>query len=238
MRRLAASLVLAACAHHDVESREPREQHPCDPKGADVARYADPEPLAHELFPDELALRGKCEEEPSSRDMTRSAREVAPELTREVIAGRRSCDGVCEPMRASLPELGEKHDLEDETLQRECTAAVAKLDERVRGACRHVCLVDRRKLASKAIFARTMQGLDAFEDKLPSASADDAQVRRMWTDAKLALPPRRFHLATTVGESPTMSAEGAYYPGGPLLRLRLVRGNAGCGYSQWTVDTW
>ncbi len=241
--RLVAVLALAACArgHAEVASDyDPHEErnHPCDPKGADVAQYAEPPALEHELFPDELALRGKCIDEPERRDMTRNARELAMDLTRDVLSSRRECDGICEPMRAALPELDEKHDLEDETLQRECTAAVGKLDARVRGGCRHVCLVDRRRLASKAIFARIMMGLYTFEAKVPAATYDDAQVRRLWTEEKLPLPPRRFHLATTIGKLTTMTAEGAFYPGGPLLRLRLVEGDAGCGQSQWTVDKW
>ncbi len=236
--RWLALFALMACAHHDVEAREPEERHPCDPKGADVAQYQEPAELDGALFPDELALRGKCDEERSQRDMTRSAQEVSRSLAREVLSDHRSCDGVCEPMRASLAPLDDKHDLEDETLQRECTTAVGKLAEKVRAGCRHVCLVDRRRLASKAPFARVMGGLDWFEAKLPANAAGDAEVRAMWTRESLPLPPRRVHLAITSGEEHTMTAEGAFFPGGPPLRLRLVYGAAGCGLYQWTVDAW
>jgi hypothetical protein len=238
MKRAFALLALAACAHGHAEAREPEERHPCDPNGADVAQYQEPAELDDALFPDELALRGKCDEERSSRDTTRNPQEVSINLARQVLSNRRTCDGVCEPMRSSLAPLDDKHDLEDETLQRECTTAVGKLDERVRAGCRHVCLVDRRRLASKALFARVMGGLFWFEAKLPGKAAGDAEVRAMWTSESLPLPPRRVRLAITSGKENTMTAEGAFFPGGPPMRLRLVYGDAGCGLYQWTVDAW
>ncbi len=239
MRQVAwlAFCALVACARHDAEAEYPREErHPCDPKGADVARYEDP-PIDDELFPDELALRGKCDEQPMTRDMTRRVHETVDAVEAHA-RGHRSCSGVCEPFRAALPQLDDKHDLEDETFQSECTAAVAKLDANVRGGCRHVCLVERRLEGSRMLFARVMRGLDAFESKLPNVALGDAEVRRMWSDEKLPPPPKRVRLATTIGADTAMTAEGTLYPSGPALRLRLARGDAGCGATEWTVDRW
>jgi len=132
----------------------------------------------------------------------------------------------------SLPPLGDAHDLEDETLQRECTVAVTKVDPKLQAQCRHICLVDRRELASMAIFARTMLGLWSFKDHRPPQSAD---AHKTWLDAKLPPLPKRFRLTI---EKDTMSADGTMYPGGPPLRLRLTEGSAGCGQSEWTVDRW
>jgi hypothetical protein len=169
--------------------------------------------------------------------MTRRPREMADAVERQAHQ-RRSCSGVCEPFRAALPQLDDQHDLEDETFQRECTTAVAGIDAKVRGECRHVCLVERRLEGARLLFARVMRGLYTFESKLPNAAQGDDGVRRSWTDAKLPLPPRRVRLATTIGAEPTMTAQGALYPGGPALRLRLARGDAGCGATEWTVERW
>jgi hypothetical protein len=229
-------VALVACGGHEAAHPNNDEHHPCDPKGADVAQYQEPA-IDKDLFPDELTLRGKCTEDTPSRDFTRNSFEAAQALEQQGTR-HRSCNGVCEPFRAALPPLDEKHDLEDETFQRECTSAVGGLEEKVRGGCRHVCLVERRLQGSRTIFARTMRGLNAFEDKLPSAVLGDADVRRMWTEKTLALPPRRVRLATTIGADPSMTADGTLYPGGPALRLRLARGDAGCGLTQWSVDRW
>ena len=238
MRSLALACVLVACGHHDAEY--PREEHQCDPKGADVAFYVDPPTIEGELFPDEVALRGRCIE-PASRgiDMQRNVSETVA-MAEERARGERlrTCDGACEPYRAALPAIDEKHDLEDETFQRECASAVASLDEKIRGGCRHVCLVERRHQGARVLFARVMRGLDAFEAKVPPRVLGDAEVRRMWSDKTLALPPKRFRLTTTATDPPMMSAEGTMYPGGPALRLRLLYGSAGCGLGQWTVDAW
>jgi hypothetical protein len=239
MKRFAALLVLAACAHHHAEEAssdyvpDSRREHPCDPKGAEVARYVEPAALERDLSPDELALRGECfDHHTESMYRPRTPDELSMDLMRDVLSGGRECTGVCAPMNKALPDLDDKHDLEDETLQRECTAAAAKLEAKIRGGCRHVCLVERRKLASKAIFARTMRGLFTFARGLP----DGGDARQAWTAANLPLPPRRFRLEIVPGKE--MRADGAFYSGGPPLRLRLVEGNAGCGQSQWTVDTW
>jgi hypothetical protein len=146
------------------------------------------------------------------------------------------CSGACRPMREALPAIDRAHDLEDETLQRECTNAVTKLDAKIRAGCRHVCLVERREQASKSIFARVMRGLWAFDGKLEKTKLADAEVRRMWTTAGVSLPPKRFVLGTT--DEPAMTAAGAFYPGGPQLRLKLSVQDAGCGATAWGVNTW
>lgn len=228
----AIALLLTACLHNTVAPTEPEEHHPCDPRGADVARYAEPEELETALFTDERTLRGECRTEPVDARFD-TVSETVTALTREV--GSETCTGACEPMRGALPVLDTTHDLEDNTLQRECTAATAKLGAELRAGCRHVCIVDRRRLASKAIFARVMSGLFAFASRLPAANADDEAVRRTWHDAGRPLPPKRFHLSA---DPTTMSADGTFYPGGPALKLRLMLGDAGCGRTSWTVLPW
>jgi hypothetical protein len=230
-------VALVACAGHEKPAEEasnPHERHPCDPKGADIAQYWEQKPLERELFPDEIALRGTCMSR--SSEMTWGYDRIVDKVERESMM-KADCSGACKPMNESLPQIDRAHDLEDETLQRECTAAVTKLDAPIRAGCRHVCLVQRREQASKAIFARVMRGLASFEGKLQKTKLGDAEVRRMWKEAQLPLPPKRFVLGTT--EAPeTMTAEGAYYPGGPLLRLRLLEEDAGCDVTAWGVNRW
>lgn len=235
MKRLAFVVALVACAGHEKPTDDPyaHERHPCDPKGADIAQYWEQTGLDRELFPDEIALRGTCMRR--SAGVAWSHDRVADEVERESMTNV-DCSGVCSPMNESLPTIDRAHDLEDETLQRECTAAVTKLDAPIRAGCRHVCLVERREQASKAIFARLMRGLASFEGKLQKTKLGDAEVRRMWKDAQLPLPPKRFVLGTT--DTPTMTAAGAYYPGGPLLRLRLLEEDAGCDVTAWGVNRW
>jgi len=237
MRRLALLALIACSSHHDAEVAYPREQeherHPCDPKGADIAQYREQPDLERELFPDEIALRGTCT--PLRHDTVCGIDRIMDQIEVDAMSAV-ECSGACAPMRESLPALDRAHDLEDETLQRECTAAVTKLDSKIRTGCRHVCLVQRREQASRAIFARVMRGLWAFNGKLTKAKLADADVRRMWKDAQLPLPPRRFVLGTT--DTPTMTAAGAYYPGGPPLRLQLAEEDAGCDVTAWGVDRW
>jgi len=233
MKRLALVALMACGSHPSAEADYPREPHPCDPKGADIAQYREQPDLERELFPDEIALRGTCA--PSSHETEWGIDRIMDKVERES-TGIPECSGVCEPMRQSLPALDRAHDLEDETLQRECTNAVTKLDAKIRSGCRHVCLVMRREQASKAIFARVMRGLWSFEGKLQKTKLGDAEVRGMWLHAGLPLPPKRFVLGAT--ETPTMTAAGAYYPGGPSLRLQLAEENAGCDQTAWGVNRW
>jgi hypothetical protein len=236
-RALVAAMFVAACAHTHAEFRPDEGRHPCDPSGPEVARYVEPADLDAWLLPDELALRGKCWKQPtSSPDF--SVQDRVRNLSRALEAGF-DCSGACRPMRAALPRLDESHDLEDETLQRECAAAAGKLGAAIRVGCQHVCLVERRKLAARAIFARVMAGLYAFARKPFGSGPDefDGAVRNRWTAAKLPLPPRRFHLRVRTNQD-TMSAEGTLYPGGPTLRLELTKTDTGCGASDWTVLPW
>ena len=234
MKRLALLALTMACGnHHDGEAEYPRERRPCDPKGADIAQYREQPELDRELLPDEIALRGTCSRR--RLDTVFGIDRVMDQVESESMQPE-ECSGECHPMEQALPRIDPAHDLEDETLQRECTAAVTKLDEKIRSGCRHVCLVLRRERASKAIFARVMRGLWAFDGKLTKTKLGDAEVRRMWRDARLPLPPKRFVLGTT--ETPTMTAAGAYYSGGPMLRLQLLEEDAGCDVTAWGVNRW
>jgi hypothetical protein len=236
MKWVAFVLALTACGGHHEAADYPRDEHDnCDPKGADVARWVEPS-LDDTLFPDEIALRGKCTEEALVRDYTRNPNELAAALQSQASDGHRSCDGVCEPFRAALSKLDDHHDLDDDTFQRECTLAVTKLDEKIRGGCRHVCLAERRLQGARMLFARVMRGLYAFEGKVAKIARSDADVRRMWSEQGVALPPKRVRLATTT--SAEMTAEGTLYPGGPALRLRLALMNAGCDQMEWSVERW
>ena len=238
MRPRLLFLALMACAgHHDAEVEYPRreehDQHPCDPKGATNAQYHEQPDLQRELFPDEIALEGTCMR--PSHETVWDVDRIMSEVERESMATA-DCSGACQTMQEALPVLDRAHDLEDETLQRECTAAVKKLDAKTRAGCRHVCLVERREQASKAIFARVMRGLWAFDGKVQKTKLGDAEVRHSWQVAGMSLPPKRFVLGTT--EEPAMTASGAFYPGGPSLRLKLSEQNAGCGATAWGVSTW
>ena len=228
-----ALVALVACGqHHDAEPEYPRAEHEnCDPKGATIAQYREQPDLERELFPDEIALRGTCA--PPSHEFEWRIDAIMDKIERESLT-RAECSGACEPMHESLPALDRAHDLEDETLQGECSKAVTKLDAKIRAGCRHVCLVERREQASKAIFARVMRGLWSFDHKLAKTKLGDAEVRSMWRGAGVPLPPKRFVLGTT--ETPTMTAAGAFYPGGPPLRLQLAEESAGCGETAWGVD--
>lgn len=232
MTRAAIFIALAACAHREAEAEYPREEHTCDPKGAEIAQYREQPDLERELFADEIELRGSCPR--TTHDVVWGIDAIMDKVERESTTPE--CSGACQPMREALPAMDHAHDLEDETLQRECTIAVTKLDAKIRSGCRHVCLVERREQASKAIFVRVMRGLWAFREKLTKSKCGDEEVRHMWRASGLPLPPKRFVLATT--ETPAMTAEGAFYPGGPHLRLQLLEEDAGCGQAQWGVNRW
>ncbi len=233
---LLASFV--ACAHDQVRSpdewREENEHHPCDPTGADVARFEAPKELSASLSREELELRGTCDSPNADRYETRRPSEVASHAMTDVFSHR--CSGDCEPMRAKLPAFDEQHDLEDAKLLDECAAAVKILPAKIRASCGRVCVVDRREQAAHAIFARVFAGLFALEGHIPDHDAGDAEIRATWRASKAPLPPARFHFSATA--KTTVSAMGELYPGGPVLKLRLIEGDAGCDQSQWTVLAW
>jgi hypothetical protein len=234
MRRLALVALMACGSHHEEAEYPPRqEQHDCDRKGAKIAQYTEQPDLQRELSPEEIALQGTCTRtsHPTEWHIDRIIETVENESMTTA-----DCSGACQPMRAALPALDRTHDLEDETLQRDCTAAATKLEAKIRAGCSHVCLVLRREQASKAIFVRVMRGLWAFNRKLEKKKLGDAEVRHLWDVAGVSLPPRRFVLGTT--DEPAMTASGAYYLGGPSLRLKLSEQEAGCGDTAWGVNTW
>jgi hypothetical protein len=116
----------------------------------------------------------------------------------------------CDPVRAALRPIDDAHDLEDETLIKDCDDASARADEAVRLACRAGCWAERRHTAEIAAWSRALKGVAAWnsnakrtdllelERSCPAMKTPphtkDALGRALWMCAHLPLPPKRFEI--------------------------------------------
>jgi hypothetical protein len=114
----------------------------------------------------------------------------------------------CDPVRAALRPLDDAHDLEPDTLQRECDATSSNADPSIRIACRAGCFAERTHRAELLSWTRALKGVVAFDPKrvdflkLEASCAamssppqlQDGLARALWTCAGLPLPPKRFRL--------------------------------------------
>lgn len=209
----------------------------CDPAGVRRPWFpAALAPIEHELFKNELAARGLCARSSANASIGDQPQALLEEVEREAAGPR--CDGVCEPMRQKLAPLGEAHDLEDLTFQKECSAAAASLPKEAQPSCLRVCVVERRRLGAKAVWARLVRLL---ERSLPDQARGLAlsSVRAALRQQGLGVPPSSIRLEVGGDEAePHVRAEGWLYPGGPRVRLRTALMSAGCGLMAWGVTTW
>lgn len=208
----------------------------CDPSGVPFPRPPGEIPIENELFKDELAARGTCRVESVPGLGVDELRDLIDSVSQE--SSRTTCTGVCEPMRKKLVPLGEAHDLEDLTFQRECGVATAGLPPAAREPCLRVCVVERRRVGAKAVWARTVRLL---QRAFPHAEApgDPAAAREVLSQQRLGVPPSSIRVeAMTQEKDRPVRAEGWLYPGGGLLRLRTSLMSAGCGASAWGVRSW
>lgn len=242
---IAAVVLASACAETrdlpiGAESHRdpPTVGQPCDPHGIGSPSYTFGEvPIELELFPDEVALRGRCSPAaeaawPPRGDYARELSESAAKREREWI-----CDGVCEPMRQRLPAFVEDHDLEDATFEAECKSATAVLRADLRGSCLRVCVVERRRLSAPIVYARTLRAMDAV---LAGRTMGAPQALGAYLATNhLGAPPSSIRFAyEDVQGHVRVTAEGWLYPGGPLLRLRTQELDGGCGTKGVGVARW
>ncbi len=208
----------------------------CDPHGVDLPEFFAPSvPIEHELFPDELAARGTCFPPGRSIPLGSDVSTLLVNAEREAVD---ACDGVCEPMRKRLVTLGEDHDLEDTTFQKECGAAASGLPAAVKDPCLRVCVVERRRASARLIFLRTVRALDlSLPWRKPTRLG--TEVREWLKRERVAAPPSPIRLEVSGPEHQrSVRAEGWLYPGGPRLRLETRLVAAGCGLTQWGIARW
>ncbi|MER2561211.1 MAG: hypothetical protein ABTQ32_10845 [Myxococcaceae bacterium] len=210
---------------------------PCDPHGVMPPPFPEAEvPIELELFKDEVAARGVCTSEAGVvrfNDDVRSMLEASEQQSASL-----RCSGVCEPMHKKLSPLGETHDLEDLTFQKECGAAMSALTAEARPGCLRVCVVERRRMAAKAVWARTLRVLDRTQPY--QGNAFDPKGAMAWLKAQgWGAPPSSIRFEA-VGQKAErhVRAEGWLYPGGRRLRLKTAQMSAGCGLMAWGVTTW
>ncbi len=209
----------------------------CDPAGVQPPWFDETEvPIELELFKDEVASRGVCTSESGVvrfNDQVQSMLEASEQQSASL-----RCSGVCEPMHQKLSPLGETHDLEDRTFQKECSAATSALPVDARSGCQRVCVVERRRLSAKAVWARTLRLLERtlpYQGHAFDLKAAKATLKEQGWGA----PPSSIRF-DVVGENATrhVRAEGWLYPGGRQLRLKTAQLSAGCGLVAWGVTTW
>jgi hypothetical protein len=157
----------------------------------------------------------------------------------------------CDPVRAALRPLDDAHDLEPETLQKECDAASSTADASIRLACRAGCFAERAHRADLLGWTRALKGVAAFDPKRvdflkleASCAAKDA--RAVWTCAGLPLPPKRFQLGyqerweNVYGHGPmTSKKKGFDSMSAELIEGRRVRTityeECGGARSRWAI---
>lgn len=208
----------------------------CDPHGVDLPEFQDLSvPIEHELFPDELAARGRCVSPGRSSPIRPDVSTLLVNAEREAVD---ACDGVCEPMRKRLVTLGEDHDLEDPTFQKECGAATSGLPAAVKDPCLRVCVVERRRASARLIFLRTVRALDLSQPwRKPTRLG--AEVREWLKRERVVAPPSSIRFEVSGPETQrSVRAEGWLYPGGPRLRLETRLVGAGCGLTAWGIVRW
>lgn len=191
----------------------------CDPPNPPPITPPAEIPISLELFQDELSARGKCT----------SGQGTVVDGTEDQRSLR--CDGVCQPMRQSLAPLDEAHDLEDQTFQNECEAAIRAVPKQSQPNCLQVCIVERRRTAAKMVFDRTIRVLYRT---LGGSPPFDTKMLGPTLVKGPGSPPSsiRFRVVTLIG--PGVVAEGSLYPGGP--RLRLSTREHAC--RTWAVGRW
>lgn len=208
----------------------------CDPQGVELPVFlALSVPIERELFPDELAARGTCSPPTQGSPFPTDLSTLLANAERGAVD---ACDGVCEPMRKRLVTLGEDHDLEDTTFQKECGAATSGLPAAVKDPCLRVCVVERRRASARIVFLRTVRALDlSLPWRKPTRLGTD--VRDWLKREQVAAPPSSIRLEVSGPESQrSVRAEGWLYPGGPRLRLVTQALSAGCGLTQWGIARW
>lgn len=212
------------------------QQGHCDPVGVSLPEFVAPSvPIERELFPDELAARGTC-------FFANQSSPIRPDISTLLVNAEReavdACDGVCEPMRKRLVTLGEDHDFEDATFQKECRAATSGLPAAAKDPCLRVCVVDRRRASARLIFLRTVRALDlALPGRKPTRGGTD--VREWLKRERVTAPPASIRFEVSGPENQrSVRAEGWLYPGGPRLRLETRLVGAGCGFTQWGIVRW
>jgi hypothetical protein len=161
-------------------------------------------PISFELFKDELTARGKCTSGQGTLvDGTEDQRSLR-------------CDGVCQPMRQRLAPLDGAHDLEDQTFQNECEAAILAVPKPSQPNCLQVCIVERRRTAAKLVFDRTLRVLNR---KLGGSQPpfDTKTLGPTFVGGSGSPPSSIRFRVLTLGSG--VVAEGSLYPGGPRLRV-------------------
>ena len=209
----------------------------CDPAGVQPPWFDETEvPIELELFKDEVAARGVCTSESGVvrfNDQVQSMLEASQQQSASL-----RCSGVCEPMHQKLSPLGEAHDLEDLTFQKECGAASSAVPADARPVCLRVCVIERRRMAAKAVWARTLRLLERTQPHQGFAFDPKAAAAALKFDG-LSTPPSSIRFSVVGRDRDRhVRAEGWLYPGGRQLRLKTAQQWAGCGLMAWGVTTW